>query len=774
MLGLTEASLTCTVTVLNIIHQMLKYSSTVTHLLVRDFRQGRGFDILEELLMVASSPGDHQHHRKINQVFFLFFFEIHEFGVMRGQSLIDMKSELLKMIHELVFMDDGTGEHWKRDLATRQSNTTGMSPSDLSIDSGDTPSASMANTIDSEKKTPDVSITNDSSVHRSMHSSNIGTIPVKSKAAFNVLENVYCNTESKWTRLEILTCILQIMHQASNVQFVLDLHAIEPLLLKMPTVEQEERKKVVSILEFVIQCSAVEAPPLGEFSALKQLLQNANDRDMVALIFQTINKIVLEKPLHKLVVFAFLFHSFLFHPFLSTCYPSSSIPFFFFPPCMCVHVCRPAFRITGVVDVLMDNITLLSKCLTKEDGSTTRGLSSTVEVKPIQTKESNLSIDKAKGDALSPLEISPIATDYTPKSPQNDAQSMILLDHHDLYELAMDILLNMLKDDDENCKLFRQKRCNFAVFTLLKSRAHSEAAAKVISNQTDEESVSDLLSALSGEKESYEYRMKMLEALLQMISNDNTTSVVIKNSWHKLSGFTALFSLLASLDSLWPNCNDQMSQLAIHLIQKSFAVIITIIRNHPRNRAHLWSSSWSSIADAIIATGVARSLHCQTIISMLFDLAMEKIASHNQQQRQCSNASNGRRLSNASKDSNETKYDFCEAEHPLFLKNSEAILIILKLLSVCSESLQLQIFEKLLALINLYIIDNNGVKQFLLKNKQLLSDVWNLYYIVVFSSFTQSACILFDVLHFALCVMSCHVLQSKGSFNTYTISIPKR
>ncbi|ETO13450.1 hypothetical protein RFI_23922, partial [Reticulomyxa filosa] len=94
---LTEASLCSMVTVLNVLHQLLKHSSNVTHLLVRDFRHGRGFDILEELLMAASSVEDDQHDVKINNN----WEGMKEFGVFRGNCLIDVKSELLQMINEL-------------------------------------------------------------------------------------------------------------------------------------------------------------------------------------------------------------------------------------------------------------------------------------------------------------------------------------------------------------------------------------------------------------------------------------------------------------------------------------------------------------------------------------------------------------------------------------------------------------------------------------------------------------------------------------------------
>ena len=64
---------------------------------------------------------------------------------------------------------------------------------------------------------------------------------VKSRGAFRVFERVYSGTSSRWTRVTILNRILLILSQAENVKFIQDLHAIEPLLLRMPTVEQEGR-----------------------------------------------------------------------------------------------------------------------------------------------------------------------------------------------------------------------------------------------------------------------------------------------------------------------------------------------------------------------------------------------------------------------------------------------------------------------------------------------------------------------------------------------------
>ncbi|ETO11178.1 hypothetical protein RFI_26201, partial [Reticulomyxa filosa] len=157
------------------------------------------------------------------------------------------------------------------------------------------------------------------------------TMRVRSKLAFLILEKVYSATMSRWTRMEILTRILIIMYQASNVQFIIDLHAIAPLLLRMPTVGQEERKKVVSILEFVIQSVDADSPPLIELSTFKHLLQQTScDKDMLSLLLQTIKKIIIEKPPYNMFVFTWL------------------------------H-CRRAFRAIGVVETLMDHIERLSR-----------------------------------------------------------------------------------------------------------------------------------------------------------------------------------------------------------------------------------------------------------------------------------------------------------------------------------------------------------------------------------------------------------------------------
>ncbi|ETO11177.1 vacuolar sorting protein 9 domain-containing protein [Reticulomyxa filosa] len=312
----------------------------------------------------------------------------------------------------------------------------------------------------------------------------------------------------------------------------------------------------------------------------------------------------------------------------------------------------------------------------------------------------------------------------------------------------------------------------------------------------DEESVSEILASLNAEKDSYEYRLNILEALRQMMNDSNAAATNIKNSWHELGGFTTVLSLSTSLDSLWPDCDEHTSQLAIDLIEKSFIVIISIIKNHPRNRAYFWFSSWNSIADALIVTGVLKSPHCKTLFRILFDLAMEEIHLE-------SNTTNSHKIdysetmSFAAKKAHEAKgggegglhrnqkekeysithsfYDpnwndndddqlgFRDSDS-LFIKNPEALLVILKILSLCPEQFQLHIFEKLLSLINLSVTEINGEKCLLLRNKQLLTEV----------CFALRVVVCFVCL-FIIIVLTLHILKhnSKGQFNMYMIYIPK-
>ncbi|ETO24352.1 hypothetical protein RFI_12804 [Reticulomyxa filosa] len=306
----------------------------------------------------------------------------------------------------------------------------------------------------------------------------------------------------------------------------------------------------------------------------------------------------------------------------------------------------------------------------------------------------------------------------------------ILFNHHDLYVLAMDTLLNLLRDNEENCKVMQKKK-------------------KMIRNQMDEDSVSDILASLNAEKESYEFRLNILEALQQMINDSHPAATNIKNSWHELGGFATVLSLFTSLDSLWPDCDERTSQLAMELIEKSFTMIISVIKNHPRNRTYFWFSSWNSIADAIIVTGVLKSTHCKTLFRILFALAMEElfldvdgghrkpshlgvvaVASSQQQQSQLRNQKEKEYLITHSfynpnwNDDNE--YNLSNESKTLesnFLKNPEAILVILKILSLCPEQLQLHIFEKLLSLINLYVIDSNGYKWTIQQVYDLYSEI---------------------------------------------------
>ncbi|ETO12966.1 hypothetical protein RFI_24408, partial [Reticulomyxa filosa] len=269
----------------------------------------------------------------------------------------------------------------------------------------------------------------------------------------------------------------------------------------------------------------------------------------------------------------------------------------------------------------------------------------------------------------------------------------------------METLLNLVRDDDENANVL--------------------CVCVLICNQIDEDSVSDMLSSLNAEKHSYEYRINMLEALRQVMNESNTAAMNTKNSWHELGGFATVLSLSASLDSLWPECDEQLSQLGMDLIEKSFVLILAVIANHPKNRAHFWHSSWNSIADAMIVTGVLKSSHSTKLFQILFDLAIEESSEDGDRPF----AANAVQITTKKEEdekthveSHEEKKQSMEAYKPRIIKNPEAILVILKLASLCSEQAQLQVFEKLLSLINLYIIDDNGEKRLLLRNKQLLTD----------------------------------------------------
>ena len=323
--NLSGVYLASAVTVLTVLRSLLKYSSVVTPLLVIDFREGNGFEVLEQLLVVASSLGDDNHERIVVPN----WTQMEEFGLIRHPSLLAAKLELIDMVHELVFMDDGDEE-----------NEFDYDFVDDVIDKKVSLSLSHSHRSTIKQKIGN-KLSPKSSSHNNSHKGNdnnddpesdefidltsapkdiAGQSYVKSRAAFRVFERVYSGTSSKWTRVTILNRILLILAQAQNVKFIQDLHSIEPLLLRMPTVGNEERSLVIKILEFVI--TVEDDPPLPELSALKQLLKDASDRDMVSLVLETVRNIVLRKPHYK-----------------------------------------SAFLQTGVIDVLMDHIIILAEHL---------------------------------------------------------------------------------------------------------------------------------------------------------------------------------------------------------------------------------------------------------------------------------------------------------------------------------------------------------------------------------------------------------------------------
>ena len=322
--SLTPATLPQIVTILSVLRNLLKYSSPVTPTLVEDFRKNNGFEVVEQLLVVASSLGDDNHDKIVLQN----WNDMEIFGLTRSPSLLHCKIELIDMIHELVFMDDGDDGFTIIDPINSSSNINDNNNSNnnnnhhnriLSRVTSRNNDNNKNNNIIDEKK-------NDSDADDALSVPPVnvkGQRYVKSKAAFRVFERVYSGTSSKWTRTTILTRILIILTQSKNVKFIQDLHAIEPLLLRMPTVSNEERALVVKILEFVVEVG--NEPPLPELSALKKLLQDASDRDMVSLVLETIKKIVLKKPHYK-----------------------------------------SAFLQTGVIDILMDHIIILANHLEKQ------------------------------------------------------------------------------------------------------------------------------------------------------------------------------------------------------------------------------------------------------------------------------------------------------------------------------------------------------------------------------------------------------------------------
>lgn len=305
--NLTGVYLASAVTVLTVLRSLLKYSSVATSLLVVDFREGNGFEVLEQLLVVASSLGDDNHEITVVDN----WASMEEFGLTRTPSLLACKLELIDMVHELVFMDDGDEENFNDYEFLDQYGT-----SDKIIDSKPSFLSTNSTKIKSAKQTANKVVANikskaspksnqDKDDEQSDEFIDLNVAPkdlkgqsfVKSRAAFRVFERVYSGTSSKWTRITILNRILLILAQAQNVKFIQDLHAIEPLLLRMPSVGNEERQLVIKILEFVI--AVEDDPPLPELSALKQLLKDASDRDMVSLVLETIRNIVLKKPHYK-------------------------------------------------------------------------------------------------------------------------------------------------------------------------------------------------------------------------------------------------------------------------------------------------------------------------------------------------------------------------------------------------------------------------------------------------------------------------------------------
>ncbi|ETO17862.1 hypothetical protein RFI_19448, partial [Reticulomyxa filosa] len=181
-----------------------------------------------------------------------------EFEVSCASSLMDAKLKLLQMINELVFLDDEDESDCPEDDYTHIVVTNNANDDNSNVKSpSHKPASPLTQTLSTN-----------------------AMLRVRNQLAFLVLIRVYTNTASSWTRMEILTRILTIMYQATNVQFLVDWHAIEPLLWRMPTVSHEERKKVLSILQYVIQSTPTDTPPLAELRVIQQLLLQAIDRDM--------------------------------------------------------------------------------------------------------------------------------------------------------------------------------------------------------------------------------------------------------------------------------------------------------------------------------------------------------------------------------------------------------------------------------------------------------------------------------------------------------------
>lgn len=316
--------------------------------------------------------------------------------------------------------------------------------------------------------------------------------------------------------------------------------------------------------------------------------------------------------------------------------------------------------------------------------------------------------------------------------------ALVLLDNHDLYLLAMNTLLNLLLQHSENKQLFRDKECHLSVFSLLKSEPHVSAAIKLIRFMADKESVSDMLSTLHIERESFEYRINMLEALRQMIADTSATH--IKNAWNDLLGFSTFLSVLASLDGVWHEQKSSKSRLAYSLIEKSFQLIVEVIRNHPRNRSYFWNAGWQTIADAINLTGILKSRYAPDVIHILFGLVTENLNINVQNVQNFDFDDEKKIEKNENKkfvikkiQINKNGFNenlYVENLEPMFIQNAEAILVILKLLTYVSPVLQIQQFNKLLFLINLKINNDYGYytkgrskkEEYLLRNKQILNN----------------------------------------------------
>ena len=80
-----------------------------------------------------------------------------------------------------------------------------------------------------------------------------------------------------------------ILAQALNVKFIQDLHATEPLMLRMPTVDQPAE---AGDQDPAVRGGDRGGPAAARAVGLKQLLKDASDRDLVSLVLKTIRNIV--------------------------------------------------------------------------------------------------------------------------------------------------------------------------------------------------------------------------------------------------------------------------------------------------------------------------------------------------------------------------------------------------------------------------------------------------------------------------------------------------